>query len=76
MPRGRRSIFTEKDPTTRVQGILTKIGRHAFERARRQLRGLVMRITRLDPTPVSDADTVEFLARGEESTRAYLLKKR
>jgi hypothetical protein len=65
---GRRSIFRGKLRTLRVQGIMSRDGMRAFKAARRQLAKLAgVRIV-----DVSDADTIEFLARGAEDTRKYL----
>lgn len=65
---GRRSIFRGK--AVRVQGWLTKVGKRDFEYARGQLALVVG----WKANEVSDADTVEFLARGEAETRKYLKK--
>jgi hypothetical protein len=69
MPRGRLSIF-DKDGR-KVQGILSLAGSQAFERARGQLA----KIAGWEGRTVSDADTIEFLARGEGNTRKYLKTK-
>jgi len=65
---GRRSIFRDKikDSKYRVQGLLTKVGSAEFEAARRRLAKLA------DCDTASDADTIEYLARGEPNTRAYI----
>lgn len=65
---GRDSIFREKIGGDRYQGIVTKVGAAAFERARARLAKLAER----DVAGISDADTIEYLARGEENTIAYL----
>lgn len=65
---GRDSIFREKDGGDRYQGIVTKAGAQAFERARARLAKLADR--KVDH--VSDADVIEYLARGEANTRDYL----
>lgn len=67
---GRASIFRNK--SQRVQGLLTVRGSVRFEHARKRLAQLVDR----DPEHVSDGDTAEFLARGEDETRRYLDGKR
>ncbi len=66
--RGRPSIFRNKQGGSRVHGVLTPIGSRRFEHARQRLARLVSR----DPEQVSDADVVEFLARGDDATRKYL----
>lgn len=69
MPRGRLSIFAKDGP--KVQGILSKQGGEAFERK----RGELAKIAGWEGRTVSDADTIEFLARGEANTRKYLKSK-
>lgn len=68
--RGRRSIFREKAGGGRVQGLLTSEGFEHFEAARARLAKLAKR--EVDDT--SDADTIEYLARGDANTKAYLKK--
>lgn len=63
-----RSIFRGKRGGDRLQGVITPIGSKRFEEARRKLAKLAAR----EPEEVSDADTIEFLARGEANTRDYL----
>lgn len=72
MPRtGRPSIFTPKDGERSYHILsLTTLGARLFELA----RGKLKRIAQW-PGAVSDADTIEFLLRGEPATRAYLAKK-
>lgn len=65
---GRRSIFRPKEGGYRVQGLITKTAGKKFEEARRRLAALAQ--WKVDD--VSDADTTEFLARGDADTRAYL----
>jgi hypothetical protein len=65
---GRASIFRNKEGGARVQGTLTPAGSIRFERARKTLARLAAR----EVEQVSDADVVEFLARGEADTIAYL----
>jgi hypothetical protein len=68
---GRPKIFTSNNGArTRVQGGLTPVGTSRFEGARKRLAKLVGR----DPEFVSDADVIEYLARGESATRLYLEK--
>lgn len=67
--RGRASIFRGKlKAGTRVQGILSPAGAESFEAARVRLARLAAR----EVTAVSDADVIEYLARGERATRAAL----
>lgn len=73
----RVSIFSEpngrdKDKAVRVQGVLTRQGMACFESARTRLRTLYKRVTGAPPAVVSDADTIEFMARGPEDSRDYL----
>jgi hypothetical protein len=65
---GRASIFRNKLRTCRVQAILSKDGYKAFNVARRKLAALVG----WQAAKVSDADTIEYLARGHEATRVYV----
>lgn len=67
--KGRASIFRGKKNGKRVQGIVTFAGGREFERRRKELAELAER----DVGDVSDADTIEFLARGTAATLAYLL---
>ena len=69
---GRASIFRGKDDGVRVQGILTKTGGACFEGARARLRATYQRAVGEAPRSVSDADVIEFLARGETNTEHYL----
>lgn len=66
---GRQSIFRGKDKLHgRLQGILTPLGMARFEAARVRLA----RLTGRKAKDVSDGDTIEYLARGEDETRVYL----
>ena len=69
MPRGRVSIFEKNGP--KVQGIISLEGARRFELARTRLAQLAGWQERT----VSDADTIEFLARGEHNAVAYLKQK-
>jgi hypothetical protein len=69
---GRASIFREKDGGDRVQGVITRRGAQAFEWKRQELAALYERIMGRAPTTVSDADVIEFMARGEKETKLYL----
>jgi hypothetical protein len=73
---GRWSIFRPKvnDTKHRVQGILTDDGQRWFEAGRAQLGDLYKSIMGRPAAQVSDADTIEFLARGELGTVRYLRK--
>ncbi len=66
-PRGRGQPSLFKNKTERVQGYITKVGSRRFSVARQRLAELAG----VKPTRVSDADVIEFLARGEQNTRAY-----
>jgi hypothetical protein len=68
---GRASIFEGKAGGDRVQGDITKRGAQQFEAARRRLTKLA---EWKRPNPVSDADVIEFLARGEAETLRYLAR--
>jgi cobalamin biosynthesis protein CobD/CbiB len=65
---GRESLFRGKAGGDRVQGVITPIGSRRFEAARARLGRMVGR----DAERVSDADVIEFLARGEEESRKVL----
>lgn len=55
-----------------IQGILTPAGELAFELARRKLGELYAVAMGKAIENVSDGDTIEYLARGHQATRAYL----
>lgn len=67
----RPSMFGPREGGERVQGVLTKTATQLFERARRRLA----EISGWDWGRCSDADVIEFLARGEADTRAYFKKR-
>lgn len=69
---GRWSIFRDKTNGTRVQGVLTAEGAIDFEMHREALRLLYRDIMRREPSSVSDADTIEFIARGTMKTARHL----
>lgn len=64
---GRASIFRDKTGQ-RVNGVLTARGSVRFELHRKMLGKLVGK----DAETISDADVVEYMARGEQETRKYL----
>lgn len=64
---GHPAIFPGKTGD-RVQGGLTPIGSTKFEQARRRLA----RLAGWEFESVSDADVIEFLARGDEATTKFL----
>ena len=64
---GRRSIFPVKDGAL-YHGILTRIGTKACEQARAKLADL----SGWDADNISDADLIEFMARGDLETVKYL----
>lgn len=68
---GRPSIFGSKAGGDRVQGNITKSGSKRFEEERRRLAAIVS----WETEKVSDADVIEFMARGETATREFLAKK-
>lgn len=75
---GRGSIFRDKvkDADHRVQGILTRPGLSHFEQQRKALAALYKAVMEREPVTVSDADTIEYLARGQLETRRYLFDLR
>jgi hypothetical protein len=75
---GRWSIFRDKvkDAEHRVQGILSDSGRRSFEEQRKALGALYKAVMERSATTVSDADTIEYLARGQLETRKYLFDLR
>jgi hypothetical protein len=71
---GRWSIFRPKinDADHRYQGWLTDFGRMRFEQAREELSRLFWSVFGRDAVSTSDADTIEYLARGRSDTLKYL----
>lgn len=69
---GRRSIFGTIEGGTRIQGILTAEGFAKLEEHREALRALVVMATGKEPGAISDANVVEYLARGREATLKVL----
>lgn len=67
---GQPSIFRNKQGGDRVQGNITPIGSRRFEQARARLG----RLAGWECERVSDADVIEYLARGEADTVAYIAK--
>lgn len=65
---GRASIFRGKGNGVRVQGLLTEKGGRALEKHRKELAAIVKEATGTRPTTVSDADVIEYLARGYMET--------
>jgi|SoimicmetaTmtLPB_FD_contig_31_35061119_length_384_multi_3_in_0_out_0_1 hypothetical protein len=57
---GRASIYRGKKGGDRVQGILTRDGSRLFQMRRKRLASL----TRRPMQQVSDADVIEWMARG------------
>lgn len=68
--RGQPAIFLHKTGGE-VRGSLTVVGSVRFEHARRRFAKLVG----WEYERVLDGDVVEYLARGETSTRAYLASR-
>jgi len=73
---GRHSIFEGKVDGRRVQAIITQTGGRDFEKRRTILAGIYEKIMKAPLASVSDADVVEFLARGEKETVKYLKAKK
>lgn len=73
---GRHSIFRGRvyKASHRYQGNVSEIGHRKFEQARKQLAEEYRYEMEREAPPVSDSDTMEFLARGVEDTRKYLKK--
>jgi len=73
----RPTIFGSKGiKTYRVQGDLTRVGGIAFEAQRAALGRFFAGVTgEAFPRAPSDADVIEYLARGEAATREYLEKR-
>ena len=69
---GRPTVFKGKEHFTRVQGIMTAVGRAAFDRQRKRLQFLYLQLTGQKIDPVSDGDLIEYLSRGEKATVAYI----
>jgi hypothetical protein len=65
---GRPSVFRKKKGGTRYQGVLTKTGASLFEDRRSELAQIVERPVKA----ITDADVIEFLARGRANTLEYL----
>lgn len=72
---GRPSLFA-RDPKTkrRVQGFLSEAAARKFDAARERLR-VIARHETGQSWDVSDAETLEFLCRGEKDTRRYLRER-
>ena len=74
MGRGRISMFGSKTRGARVVGVVSQIGAKRFETQRKRLAAIYVDVVGVKfPLQVSDADVVEFLARGVVETRTYLL---
>lgn len=69
---GWASLFRNKIKSSqyRVQGLLTPMGRKHFEAQRTELKRLA-RVNGLTVKNASDADVIEYLARGEDNTVEY-----
>lgn len=65
---GRPAVFRNKVPENNVHGRLTLEGQRYFDLARKTLA----RMIDWKPERIGDSDVIEFLARGEKNTRAYL----
>jgi len=73
---GRRSIFRDKENGYRIQAVLSEQARAGADFMARKLRGLYVEVFGVEPTYLSDADTVEYTFRGHNQTRSYLVKQR
>lgn len=69
---GWASLFRDKikESKYRVQGLLTPQGAERFEAARKRLVRLA-KVNGLNVSKASDADVIEYLARGESNTVYY-----
>ena len=67
---GRPSVFRGKNPKHVVHGLLTNAGKKAFEGHRKDLG----KLAGLPAAKVSDSDTIEYLARGQDVTIAVIGK--
>lgn len=74
---GRPSIFEGKVDGKRVQAIITQTGGRDLDKRRVILDGLYAKVMQ-EPLgrAVTDAEVVEFLARGEKDTIQYLKAKK
>lgn len=72
---GRASIFRDKVNGVRIQAIITQVGGQQFEQARKGLARLCAMVQGEAPAVISDADVVEYLARGPKDTLKYLRRK-
>jgi hypothetical protein len=72
---GRPSLFA-RDPKTkrRVQGYLSEAAATKFDAQRARLASIARQETG-QSWEVSDAETLEFLCRGEKDTRRYLRER-
>lgn len=65
---GRPAVFRKKLAENNIHARMTAEGSRLFEQARARLATIVD----WKPARVSDSDVLEYLARGEKATRAYL----
>lgn len=70
--RGRVGLFGRKGGGLWVSGALTKEGKAAFQRRRKELEALHEDTRGRRPSTVTKADVVEFALRGAEDSREYL----
>ena len=70
--RGHPHIFSGKSPQYRYQGIMSERGSAQFEAARARLA----KLAGWKADDISDGDTFEYLARGDQETRRYLREKK
>jgi hypothetical protein len=73
MPRdGRPTIFRSPGEKVRYQGLVSAVGAQLFEKARARVALLV----KTNTDAVSDGAVMEYLARGDRASRAYLKSTR
>ncbi len=65
---GRPTLFEKNGKGYRKQGYISHQGDVCFEAWRDRIADLMQRDRKL----ISDADVIEFLARGEQESRRYL----
>ena len=73
---GRPCLFPNKMGGKQVHGFITRFGKRAFDRQRVQLGRLYLAVTGRRAPRISDADVIEFLARGDANTRAFFQGER
>lgn len=64
-------MFGPKDDGIDIHGLITREGSGFFNEARAQVFDLYVKVFGREPAAVSDADVIEYLARGVRETRKY-----